>query len=159
MDAVEFQTTIVKPVLVAMAIWTEESEMLLMGTAAQESLLIYTRQINGPALGYFQMEPATHDDCWTNYLNYRPELKAQVLAIRTAPGAPAATDMETDPQYAAAMARVRYLRVSAPIPTRPRDMAAYWKQYYNTPLGAGSADDFIANWNRLLSPLPYAAIA
>ena len=40
------------------------------------------------------------------------------------------------------------MRVTAAIPTAPRDMAAYWKQYYNTPLGAGSVDEFIANWDR-----------
>ncbi len=71
MDAVTFQTTIVQPVLAALGTWSLESEMLLMGTAAHESLLIYTHQIGGPALGYFQMEPATHDDCWTNYLDNR----------------------------------------------------------------------------------------
>src|SRR5271167_3363149 len=99
MDAVSFQTTIVKPVLLALGNWTQESEMLLMGTAAQESQLIYTHQINGPALGYFQMEPATYDDCFTNFLDYRAALKAQVLAIRTTPDAPKAADMETDPKF------------------------------------------------------------
>jgi hypothetical protein len=39
--------------------------------AAQESQLEYTRQIGGgPALGYFQMKPETHDGCWTNTINY-----------------------------------------------------------------------------------------
>jgi hypothetical protein len=159
MDAVVFQTTIVKPVLVAMGNWTEASEMLLMGTAAQESQLIYTHQINGPALGYFQMEPQTYQDCWTNFINFRAALKAKVLAIRTAAGPPKAEDMETDAKYAAAMARVRYMRVPASIPTSPRDIAAYWKLYYNTPLGAGSVSDFIANWNKILTPAPYAPIA
>jgi hypothetical protein len=158
MDAVEFLTTIVKPVLAAFDNWSEAAEMLLMGTAAQESLLTHTRQIGGPALGYFQMEPATHDDCWTNFLDDRAELKAAVLAIRAATGTPEAVEMATNPRYAAAMARVRYLRVSAAIPTSPRAIAAYWKLHYNTPLGAGSVDDFVANWNRLLTPQPYAPI-
>jgi hypothetical protein len=36
---------------------------LLMGTAAQESHLgTYLKQINGPALGVFQMEPNTEID-------------------------------------------------------------------------------------------------
>jgi hypothetical protein len=123
MDSVEFQTTIVKPVLEATGNWTAESEMLLMGTAAQESQLIYTRQLGGgPARGYFQMEPATHDDCWTNYINYRAGLKAQILAIRSSPGEPNAAEMEADPKYAAAMARVRYMRVPAAIPTILRRM-------------------------------------
>jgi hypothetical protein len=160
MDAVVFQTTIVRPTLQALQLWTAEAEMLLMGTAAQESQLTYIRQLGGgPALGYFQMEPATHDDCWTNFLNYRADLTAKVLAVRTASGQPQAIEMETNLKYAAAMARVRYLRVPALIPVLPRDLAAYWKQHYNTPLGAGTMDDFIANWNRILAPNPYATIA
>jgi hypothetical protein len=159
MDAVVFQTTIVKPVLVALGNWTQASEMLLMGTAAQESGLRLTHQINGPALGYFQMEPATYADCWTNFLDFRPGLKAKVLALRTTPGPPKAADMVTDPKFAAAMARVRYMRVPASILASPHDIAAYWKLYYNTPLGAGTVSEFIASWNKLLTPRPYARIA
>src|SRR5258708_26545125 len=32
----------------------------------------------GPAVGLFQMEPTTHDDCWTNFLNFRPVLAGKV---------------------------------------------------------------------------------
>jgi hypothetical protein len=159
MDAVQFQTTIVRPALQALGAWSEPAEMLLMGTAAQESQLVYTHQIGGPALGYFQMEPATHDDCWTNFIGFRPELKAKLLAMRAASGAALAAEMEGDAKYAAAMARIRYMRVKEAIPAHPRDMAAYWKLHYNTPLGAGTVEEFIANWNRLLTPRPYAAIA
>jgi hypothetical protein len=113
---------------------------------------------NGPALGYFQMEPATHDDCWANYIDFRAPLKAKVMAVRAASGTPNAVEMVTDHKYAAAMARVRYMRISAAIPTVGRDLAAYWKLHYNTPLGAGSADDFVANWNRYLAPKLYPAI-
>jgi hypothetical protein len=112
-----------------------------------------------PALGYFQMEPKTHDDCWTNSLDFRASLKAKVLAIRTAAGAPKATETETDPKYAAVMARVRYMRVPASILTNPRDIAAYWKLHYNTPLGAGSVSEFFASWNTVLTPQPYAPIS
>ena len=66
--------------------------------------------------------------------------------------------METDHQYAAAMARVRYLRVPASIPSDGRGMARYWKTHYNTVLGAGKIEDFIANWNRLLAPALYEKI-
>jgi hypothetical protein len=159
MDAVTFRDSFVKPALLALDAWSPQAEMLVVGTAAQESNLIYTRQLGGgPALGYFQMETATHDDCWTNYLNFRAPLKAKVMAIRTASGTPAATEMVTDHKYAAAMARVRYMRVSNAIPVVARDIAAYWKLHYNTPLGAGSADDFIANWNRYLAPALYPPI-
>ena len=156
MDAKEFRDTIVKPALLALARWSEPAEKLLMGTAAQESLLQFTRQLNGgPALGYFQMEPATHDDCWKNYIDYRPSLKAKVLAIRAAHGSPKASEMETDHRYAAAMARVRYLRVPESIPADGNGLARYWKTYYNTVLGAGTIADFIEHWNKLLTPSLY----
>jgi hypothetical protein len=160
MDALVLRDSFVKPALLALDRWSDPAEQLLMGTAAQESQLIYTRQLgNGPALGYFQMEPATHDDCWTNYIDFRPSLKSKVLAIRTASGSPDAGEMETDHAYAAAMARVRYMRVTESIPTAPKDIAAYWKRYYNSLLGAGTIAEFIGNWNRLLAPQLYPAIA
>jgi hypothetical protein len=51
------------------------------------------------------------------------------------------------------------IHVAAPIPTDAKEIAAYWKLYYNTPLGAGTVEDFIGNWNRYLTPQPYGAIA
>jgi hypothetical protein len=160
MDATVFRDSFVKPGLLALDAWSPEAEMLVVGTAAQESNLVYTRQIGGgPALGYFQMEPATHDDCWTNYIDFRAPLKAKIMAVRGAAGDPVASEMVTDHKYAAAMARVRYMRVAPAIPTAVRDIAAYWKLHYNTPLGAGSADDFIANWNRYLAPALYPPVA
>jgi hypothetical protein len=159
MDATTFRDTIVQPALMALDSWSLRSEQLMMGTAAQESQLIYTEQIGGgPALGYFQMEPATHDDCWVNYIDFRPALKSKVLAIRAATGTPRAVEMKADAPYAAAMARVRYMRVPANIPDDPREIAEYWKLYYNTPLGAGTVNDFIGNWNKLLAPDLYAKI-
>ena len=159
MDAATFRDTIVKPALLELDAWSPEAEMLLIGTAAQESNLIYTRQLGGgPALGYFQMEGATHDDCWQNYIAFRAPLKAKVLATHIATGRPDATEMVTNHKYAAAMARVRYMRVAGAIPGAARELAAYWKLHYNTLLGAGSADDFIANWNRYVAPVLYPPI-
>ena len=44
---------------------------LLLGTAAQESRLgEYIEQVNGPALGIFQMEPKTEIDIFRNFLTY-----------------------------------------------------------------------------------------
>lgn len=159
MDAATFRDTIVKPALLELDAWSLEAEMLLIGTAAQESNLIHTRQLGGgPALGYFQMEGATHDDCWKNYIDFRAPLKAKVLATRIATGKPDATEMVINHKYAAAMARVHYMRVAAALPSGPRGLNAYWKLHYNTPLGAGSADDFIANWNRYVAPALYPPI-
>jgi hypothetical protein len=40
-------------------------------------------------------------------------------------------------------ARLHYMRVALPIPAPVTDMAKYYKQYYNTPLGAATVEQFL----------------
>jgi len=62
LDAGQLRMYVVRPVLRVMSAWSQPAEDLVMGTAAQESRLTYLRQLGGgPALGLWQMEPATHD--------------------------------------------------------------------------------------------------
>jgi hypothetical protein len=127
-------------------------QQLLIGTALQESDLIHTRQMGGgPARGYFQMEPATHDDIWANYLAYQKDTAAKVLAVAgLASGTPKAALLEDNHVYAALMARVHYRRRSkAKLPAADdvKAMAALWKQVYNTPKGKGKAEEFEAKYN------------
>lgn len=149
-DVASFRTNVVRPVLQRLGLWSEVSENLMVGTALQESLLTYTQQVGGgPALGYFQMEPFTHDDCWKTFLNLKPDLSKKVKSFLTNPlqdGIPDAREMITNPYYACAMARIKYYRVRAALPTEPTDIvgiANYWKQWYNTPLGAGKPQEFV----------------
>lgn len=74
---------LIKRVLVALDLHSESAENLLIGTAAQESALgEYIRQLgNGPALGIFQMEPATFKDIVQNYLQYKPELAKLIMSV------------------------------------------------------------------------------
>ena len=50
------------------------------------------------------------------------------------------------------MARAHYLRVPEPLPDAGdvEALAAYWKQHYNTPAGAGSEAEFIDNYQRVV---------
>ena len=153
-DVVTFRSNVVRPVLQRLALWSQIAENLLVGTALQESLLTYTvQQGGGPALGYFQMEPATHDDTWNNFLKYRATLAQRVRTfIYTGdPNTPVpdAKMMIDNPYYACAMARVRYYRAPQPLPTDPNDIngiANYWKTVYNTVLGAGKPEEFVAKY-------------
>ena len=80
MDAFQLRTEIVKPALEAIGYYSPAAEALIMGTAAQESHLKYVKQLgDGPALGLFQMEPATHDDIWANYLRFRGVIIEDIL--------------------------------------------------------------------------------
>ncbi|WP_328286209.1 hypothetical protein [Kozakia baliensis] len=70
-DISQFKHLIVVPTLAALGLGSPSAVNLVTGTALAESRGAYLRQINGgPALGFWQMEPATHDDCWENFLNF-----------------------------------------------------------------------------------------
>jgi hypothetical protein len=126
------------------------ASQLLLGTAIQESNLQFRRQFgDGPARGLFQMEPATHNDIWNNFLRFNEPLSAKVRSFLNGDPQSAAT-LENNDKYAAAMARVHYRRVPPALPAADdiAAMGAYWKAHYNTPLGAGTATEFIKNWRR-----------
>ena len=45
---------------------------------------------------------------------------------------------------------IKYYSIKAPIPTDLPGIAAYYKQYYNTPKGANTAEKFILDYNRFM---------
>jgi len=144
----QFRAEIVRPVLVHLGMHSDAAEILIIGTAVQESGLHFLRQNpTGPALGVCQMEPATHDDLWQNYLNFRPELTGLVHDF-TAPWPELSAQLVGNLPYAVAMARVHYWRAPGALPdaTDIEGLGAYWKQYYNTPLGHGTAQQFTDNY-------------
>jgi len=119
---------------------------LLMMTSAQESHLgTYIRQLGtGPALGIFQMEPNTEADIWNNYLRYKSDLSAKVLRFKS----PRHDDLHWNIGYQICMTRIHYLRAPTALPDHANvpAMAAYWKKYYNTYLGAGTEAEAIENY-------------
>jgi hypothetical protein len=143
---------LVSDVLVNMGAHSEAAVQLLLGTAAQESHLgRYLRQIQGPALGIMQMEPATHADIVANFLRFRPELGNRVLMAASMTRHDVAA-LRFNLAYSIAMARVHYMRVPAPLPAANdiAGMAGYWKRHYNTPLGRGTEQEFMENFEHLV---------
>jgi len=139
----------IRPALDALGNGGRAAEQLVLGTAIQESLLIHRQQLgDGPALGLFQMEPATHDDCWNNFLKFRTELADKVKLTLEFGQQPMPAAMKVNDLYAAAMCRVKYVRAPAALPGQDdiTAMANYWKQHYNTPLGAGKPEEFLSKW-------------
>lgn len=151
-----FRTQVVHPALNSIALYSPAAEQLVLGTAIQESRLLYVEQIGGgPALGYFQMEPATHDDIWNNFLKYRPILAGKVSSLLSSDEIKdKCAALRTNNVYAAAMCRVDYFRQKPPLPSANdiKAMAQYWKTYYNTGGGGGTVDEFMLNWNRFTAP-------
>ena len=135
-------------------LYSEVAVNLLLGTMAAESLFgTYLRQLNGgPALGIFQMEPATERDIWNNYLYHGriPKRKAiyDISGIRSADS----RALEGNLYYAICMARLHYRRVKAPFPEASdvAGMAYYWMTFYNTPKGKGTQRKFIRNYKKYI---------
>lgn len=112
---------------------------LLLGTAAQESAFgTYLRQANGPALGAFQMEPAT----FYTVKGWAEKRFPLVLEGRYA------TELEYDLSLAILSARLNYLSKPDSIPESLQGQAAYWKRYWNTYLGKGTIEQYVRNWNK-----------
>lgn len=158
----QFIRYVIRPTLKAVDLWSPWAERLLFGTALQESGLVYLRQLNnGPALGVYQMEPATHDDIWNNYLRYRPGLNQAARRFSRVAGIPGlprpeAGEMATNLAYATVMCRLHYYRspvtpIDMNAPERDAYLAKAWKRFYNTAGGKGTEDQFLRN----LEHFPY----
>ena len=148
LDVKQFRDNVILPVLGILEMDGQAAVNLVLGTGIQESRLTYLRQLgNGPAMGLFQMEPATHDDIWNNYLAYRPHLSAVVQSFTAY--SPNSGELIGNLWYATALCRVHYRRVPHPLPEHDdvEGMAEYWKEHYNTFEGAGTVEEYVENWN------------
>lgn len=52
-------------------------------------------------------------------------------------------DLQSDPLKSIIFARLKYKLIPEPIPTTLHGRAKYWKQYYNSYLGAGTVEHYI----------------
>lgn len=145
---------IIKPTLEALhpiIPYSRAAENLLLGTAAQESHMgHYLKQIRGPALGIYQMEPGTYGDIWKSFLSYHTKL-AEVVRLFILPHEVGDRSQLSGNLYlATAMARIHYFRVSEALPKAndATSQAAYWKKYYNTKRGRGTVLQFLENHRR-----------
>lgn len=142
---------VIKPALQSINSYSEDAEELLVFTCATESLggsLLH--QINGPALGIFQMEPGTYHDIWRNYIFHRNALLTMMTTNLNAPSIPPEKELITNLKLAAAMARIHYLRVKEPLPKKDNAEAIwnYYKKYYNTELGKATREDSLEKYKR-----------
>lgn len=143
----------IRDTLTPLSLYSVQAEELLMATCAQESLLgTYRHQVNGPAIGIFQMEPGDFNDIWNNFLSYRTPLKTQIEALAsTTPPRP--IEMQDNDPFAIAMCRVHYERCPRALPPST-DLNAIWMYYkvnYNSVLGAATQDQFFNNYRRLVN--------
>jgi len=124
---------------------------LLLGTAAVESAMgHYLVQINGPAEGIYQMEPATYNDIWANFINPRKELADMFYRRFGKDIRSESRFMIGDLYLATCMARVHYFRNAEALPEADnvKGLGQYWKTYYNTGLGKGTVRHFIKAYKK-----------
>ena len=144
---------IIQPALVAINNYSLAAKQLVLAVGQGESLYKNTRQIAsygppiiyGPARSYFQMEKATHDDLWKNYLGY-PKRQTLLDGLRKISDHPGDVEELVNNQvYAAAMCRIFFLRVPAALPAANdwTGIAEYWKKFYNTIHGKGTVNEFL----------------
>ena len=143
MNLTQIKKKVIAPPLASIGLGGDDAISLIAGTGLVESGYKYTQQLGGgPALGWFQMEPATHDDCWNNFLDYRPDLASKIRALINGM-TPTPHFLQTNAFYAVVMCRIKYLRAPGVIPNTAQGMADYHKEYYNTVLGKANATENI----------------
>lgn len=152
---------VIYPTLEEIRLNSLAARQLLLGTIAHESKGQYIDQILsssdrklGPAIGLYQIEPATHDDVIENFLRYRTQLYSLVASLRG--NAPSHHEqLATNLAYSTAIARCVYFRQPEALPEAGdvAGLAYYWKRYYNTHLGAGTEAQFTQAYQREVESL------
>lgn len=144
---------LVTSTLQELGLGSQDAIELVLGTIAQESAYgKYRRQLgNGPALGICQMEPNTFHDVVSNFLHYKKDIFDKILSVSSLTEFDVA-QLENNDKFAICMCRAHYYRVREAIPDNLEGWAAYWKKYYNTPLGAGKEEEYIEHYNKYVVP-------
>lgn len=136
---------VIKPSISDLQLYSDDAVELLIFTCANESQGgTFLKQVKGPALGIYQMEPNTYNDIWQNYLNYNQSLLLMINHNFNIHSMPVPEYMIHDLRFATAMARLFYARIKSPLP-KADDINAIWdyyKTHYNT--SSGKADYHLA---------------
>lgn len=142
---------VIEPTLRYINLHSKAAVQLIAGTAAVESRMgHFLKQRKGPALGIYQIEPATHLDV-CNYLSVRqPSKKYRIDKLKAVYPSDFDQQLITNLMYATAITRMIYFRIPEPLPHLDdiHGMASYWKRYYNTELGAGTVEHFMQCYRR-----------
>ena len=122
---------------------TKEAVNLVYETGMAESgYRALVQKGGGPAVSFFQIEPATGRDIFNNYVEYRQSLVEALIQFGLDP---MNLDfcIKTNIAIAICMCRFHYRRVPSAIPKTKEGRARYWKKYYNTELGKGSVEHYL----------------
>ena len=132
-------------------LYSADAEELLVATCANESHLGQYRiqEGSGIAKGIFQEEGEDFQDLFVNYLDGRSALYTQVASLFESQP-PDVNELLNNDKAAIAICRAHYLRSPGALPAA-NDIEAIWsyyKQHYNTPVGAATHDAFMACYKK-----------
>lgn len=149
----QLRDLIIKPTLYDLTMLSADAIELLVFTCAVESLGgTYLKQVDGPALGIYQMEPKTYNDIWQNYIYNKSSLSLVMLSNFDCVRMPSEDRMIYDLRYATAMCRIHYRRSSEEIPSKDDldGLWSYYKSHYNSSLGAAKKTESIAKYQTFI---------
>ncbi len=129
--------------------YSEDAEELIVATLSQESLGgCYVRQVKGPALGVYQMEPATYDSLWAHYISQDDQLARRILNSCQYLQRPTSEHLVWNLKLATMMTRIFYRQIHEALPAKGdiEGIWNYYKRFYNTVKGAATRDQFMANY-------------
>tara|TARA_R100000234_G_scaffold3291_3_gene2738 strand:- start:900 stop:1346 length:447 start_codon:yes stop_codon:yes gene_type:complete len=128
-----------------MDLYSEDAVDLVYKTGNAETGYRHLKQMGGgPAIGFWQVEPATLIDIIDNYVKYRPKLEKRLKSLGFDK-----RDMEvrvmSNLALQAAFCRLKYRRDKYPLPKAGdlKAQAECWKRVYNTHLGKGTIKHFM----------------
>lgn len=149
LDAEQLRELIIKPTLRDLVMLSDEAVALLMFTCAVESDGgSYLKQIEGSALGIYQMEPETYNDIWQNYISNKTFLYGIMVSNFDCMRMPSEDRLIYDLRFATAMARIHYRRISEKLPDA-NDVHSIWdyyKKYYNTVEGKAKKEEALLKY-------------
>lgn len=137
---------IAEQTLYTLDMYSDDALSLIMRTGWAESgyRTMKGATSGNPALGFWQVEPATAKDTLENYVKFRPRIKEQLVYLGMND-----SNLEfsilSNIAIQVAFCRLKYRRDSRPIPSwdNIEAQASYWKRVYNTELGRGTVAHFL----------------
>lgn len=129
-------------------------ELLMLTAAAESECGTFIEQWRtGPALGIYQIEPATYDDLFENFLSYREDLQDKVDAVclnQNVNWQNWKLHLKGNLLYQTVIARLQYWRFPEGLPHH-RELsllARYYKKYWNTYRGKASVEEAINKYHK-----------
>ena len=125
--------------------YSEDAADLVFKTGMAETGYKAIKQYGGgPALGFWQVEPATINDTMENYVKYRSKLEKLLISLGYDE---THSEMRVMSNIAlqVAFCRLKYKRDKYALP-KANDLKAqaeYWKRVYNSHLGKGTIKHFM----------------